>query len=121
VPRSVWERIGLPDARRFPHYFGDNAYTLRAARAGFPVLVLGAARAELTAFRAPPTLRAMVGAGRRWREDWQRVFVSPKSPYRLATLAAFQRLKYGPVIGTVVGLGRAAGWIGRLCWARLRG
>jgi hypothetical protein len=63
----------------------------------------------------------MVAPGRSWREDWPRIFVSPKSPYRLATLAAFQRLKYGPILGPAVALGRATGWIGRVWWARLRG
>ena len=121
LPRAVWMRIGRPDAVHFPHYYGDNAYTLLAARAGFPVLVLGDARAELTAFHAPPTLAAMGQPGAGWRESWQRIFVSPKSPYRLRTLFAFQRLKYGAVRGTVMAVGRAVCWIGQFLWSRVRG
>jgi GT2 family glycosyltransferase len=120
-PRAAWLRIGRPDAVHFPHYYGDNAYTLLAARAGFPGLVLGDARAELTAFQAPPTLAAMLKPVSGWRENWLRIFVSPKSPYRLRTLFAYQRLKYGAVRGTAMALGRAGGWIGRVLWSRLRG
>ena len=121
LPRAVWTRIGRPDARRLPHYYGDNAYTLLAARAGFSVSVLGDARAELTAFQAPPALRAMGEPAAGWRENWQRIFVSPKSPYRLRTLFAYQRLKYGAVLGPGLALARAASWIGQFLWARVRG
>jgi GT2 family glycosyltransferase len=121
LPRAVWTRIGLPDARRFPHYYGDNAYTLTAARAGFSVMVLGTARAELTAYHAPPTLRALGERARGWREQWSRIFVSPKSPYRLRTLFEFQRLKHGRVRGTVLAWLRSGGWIVQALWPGGRG
>lgn len=38
IPAAVFARIGLFDARRFPHYGADYDFTLRAGRAGFPVL-----------------------------------------------------------------------------------
>ena len=120
LPRAVWTRIGLPDAGRFPHYYGDNAYTLSAARAGFPVMVLGSARADLTAFHTPPTLRAIGERARGARERWARVFVSPKSPYRLRTLLAFQRLKYGWILGSIIAGVRGASWIARTVWAGIR-
>ena len=121
LPRAVWTRIGLPDPVRFPHYFGDNAYTLSAARAGFPVRVLGSLRADLTAFHAPPTLRAIAERARSWRDQRTRVFESPKSPYRLRTLYAYQRLKYGWIIGTAIAGMRSTGWLARMWWARIRG
>ena len=119
-PRAVWARIGLPDPVLFPHYYGDNAYTIVAARAGFPVVVLGSLRADLTSFHAPPSLRAMGERTRGWRARWSRIFVSPKSPYRLRTLLAFQRLKYGWIVGSVLAVGRGAGWIGRMVWSGIR-
>ena len=121
LPRAVWTQIGLPDPVRFPHYFGDNAYTMGAARAGFPVVLLGDVRADLTAYHPPPTLRAMGERVRGWRGQWTRVFVSPKSPYRLRTLLAFQRLKYGWVLGTITGGARGASWIARMAWLRMGG
>jgi GT2 family glycosyltransferase len=39
VPVEVFERIGLPDAERFPMAWGDLDFSLRARRAGIPVLV----------------------------------------------------------------------------------
>lgn len=38
IPAAVFARIGLFDARRFPHYAADYDFTLRAGKAGFPVL-----------------------------------------------------------------------------------
>ena len=39
VPASVFERIGLPDADRFPMAWGDADFTLRARGAGIPILL----------------------------------------------------------------------------------
>jgi GT2 family glycosyltransferase len=39
VPAGVFERIGLPDADRFPMAWGDADFTLRARSAGIPILV----------------------------------------------------------------------------------
>lgn len=39
VPAAVFERIGLPDAARFPMAWGDADFTLRARDAGIPVLL----------------------------------------------------------------------------------
>jgi GT2 family glycosyltransferase len=44
VPCAVLDRIGLPDAARFPMAWGDLDFSLRAKRAGIPVLVEPAAR-----------------------------------------------------------------------------
>lgn len=39
VPAGVFERIGLPDADRFPMAWGDADFALRARGAGVPILV----------------------------------------------------------------------------------
>ena len=39
VPAGVFERIGLPDADRFPMAWGDADFTLRARGAGIPILL----------------------------------------------------------------------------------
>jgi GT2 family glycosyltransferase len=44
VPIEVFDRIGLPDAARFPMAWGDLDFSLRARRAGIPVLVAPQAR-----------------------------------------------------------------------------
>ena len=44
VPVEVFDRIGLPDAARFPMAWGDLDFSLRAKEAGIPVLVEPSAR-----------------------------------------------------------------------------
>jgi GT2 family glycosyltransferase len=44
IPASAIQRIGLMDAERFPQYFGDADFCLRARRAGIPVLLCPEAR-----------------------------------------------------------------------------
>lgn len=46
VPATTIRTIGLPDAENLPHAGGDFDYTLRARRAGIPVLLVGGARAH---------------------------------------------------------------------------
>jgi GT2 family glycosyltransferase len=43
IPASVCVRIGLPDGRWIKHNFADVDFTLRAHRAGIPVLLVPAA------------------------------------------------------------------------------
>ena len=117
VPRAVCDRIGFPDSRDFPHYFGDNAYTLAASRAGFECIVLGNVRAELVAFKSPPGLSI---TGESWRTNFQREFVSFKSPRRLRTLFAYQRMKYGMIFGTLLAGIRTLGWLTRFAWKSLQ-
>jgi len=44
VPVEVFDRVGLPDAARFPMAWADLDFSLRAKRAGVPVVVAPAAR-----------------------------------------------------------------------------
>ena len=44
--RAAIEAIGLPDARAFPHAFGDTDYTLRLHASGHPVTLVGDATAK---------------------------------------------------------------------------
>ena len=44
VPSEVFREIGLPDEKRFPQAWGDVDFTLRARRAGRPLLVAPGAR-----------------------------------------------------------------------------
>lgn len=117
---GVASRLGPPDASNFPHYYGDNAYTLRASRAGCSVVLFGDATVELLdhheesgaldeRFRTEETLS----------ENWRRILLAANSPHRLRTLFAFQRLKYGVGAGSLLAAIRATGWITRLLFARI--
>ena len=45
MPAAI-ESAGLPDARAFPHAFGDTDYTLRLHASGYPVTLVGDATAK---------------------------------------------------------------------------
>ena len=111
VPRSVWEKLGPPDARRFPHYYGDTAFTLLAHAAGFQVAVVGDAEVELADYRPP--LRSpgrYRAAGGSWGGEFARTFFHRKSPFRLATQWHLLCLKYGALAGAALALLRFASW-----------
>jgi len=115
-------RIGPPDAERFPHYGGDTAYTLRASRAGCPVFQLGDAIVELIDHAGGARgLRAQVQPEKSLAENWRKIFAATASPYRLRTLFALLRLKYGPLTGSALAAARAAGWMAQLGWTVFRG
>jgi len=111
VPRAVWKKLGAPDAFHFPHYAGDTAYTWRATRLGVPVLLLGDVVVTLLDHRAPP---ASPGAARRpersWSDNYRAIFLSRKSPFRLATQWNLLRLKYGLVTGVALASLRTVVW-----------
>ena len=46
LSRAAIESAGLPDARAFPHAFGDTDYTLRVHDLGYPVTLVGDATAK---------------------------------------------------------------------------
>ena len=47
ISTSIVDQIGFPDADRFPHYFGDVMYVLRATQAKLKVCILGSAKVIL--------------------------------------------------------------------------
>lgn len=47
ISTAIVNKIGLPDADRFPHYFGDVMYVLKATQAKFKVCILGSAKVIL--------------------------------------------------------------------------
>lgn len=111
ISRRAWEKVGAPDARRFPHYYGDTAYTLQASRAGLRVLLLGDAVVQLRDY-TPPAATFPAGA------TWSQVFRDKKSRFRLPTQWHYLRLKYGAVRGSVLALGRTLAWQLRFLFGR---
>jgi GT2 family glycosyltransferase len=47
IPRSVFERVGMFDDARLPHYGGDHDFYLRCRRQGIPLYVAADATVEL--------------------------------------------------------------------------
>jgi GT2 family glycosyltransferase len=46
ISRKVVDRVGYPDGGRLPHVAGDTDYSLRASKAGLPVVVMPGALVE---------------------------------------------------------------------------
>lgn len=111
VGRAVWEELGGPDAVRFPHYYGETAYTLRARAAGMRVVQLGDSRVELVNFDPPARSPAQVRGTGAWRDEFARVFLHRKSRFRLATQWHLLRLKYGHGRGSVLAGVRLVSWM----------
>ncbi len=41
IPKSVFESIGFPNEKRFPHYSGDDTYILKATKKKFRACIVG--------------------------------------------------------------------------------
>lgn len=119
IPVTVFEKIGPPNAGKFPHYAGDSMYTLTATRAGFDACILGDAIATLvesgesrgdlfSVFKPELSLKASL----------RFLFWDKKSPFRLATQFSYHTTRYGNLLGTPLFLGRALMWLGQ--WAQLQ-
>ncbi len=90
VPMSVFDRIGPPDAERFPMAWGDLDFSLRAKKAGIPVLVAPAARL----FHEVGDYDARVAGAPRAREYAARL-LDPKHNLSLSAHAEIWR-RHGP-------------------------
>lgn len=121
IGAAVSAALGPVDAERFPHYYADTAYTVHAARAGFRIVLQGEATVELVRPGRPDhRIRDRIGDAGSLLQNAGRVFAAVNSPFRLRTLFAFQRLKHGPALGTLLAAGRTAGWTFELLNAHLR-
>jgi GT2 family glycosyltransferase len=115
MPASVFDRIGAPDVKRFPHYGGDSMYTLKATRAGFKACLLGDAIAIL----------AEVGDSRYNFQSYcnpklstlklmRSLFWDKKSLFRLPTQFFYHIARYGAILGTPLFLFKLTVWLKQL-------
>ncbi len=96
LSRTVLDRIGLPDAARFPHYCGDDMYTLKASRAGFPVYIVGDAPAQLRDMsEANHDFTSYVHCRFSQNLQARSLFFSKKSRYYLPAQFFYHLEKYG--------------------------
>ncbi len=119
IPTSVFRKIGPPDAKRFPQYAGDTAYTLRATRSGFKACVVGDIKVTLIG------LVNKISDFRRYFQPsispfktFYALFQSKKSPYRLTSVFFYQTERYGWLLGTSFFLTKLCLWLTK--WAVLQ-
>jgi len=100
MPAKVCEKIGFPDAEKFPHYWGDTVYTLQATHAGFRACLVGDIKAKLTGeVREQLDLRGYFLPGQNPVAALGRLFLAKRSPYYLKSLFHYMVERYGIVIG----------------------
>ena len=105
IPTSIVKQIGLPDTDRFPHYFGDVMYVLKASRAKFKVCILGSAKVllpgENNAIHSLPNYLLQMSSIKLSLLFWNK-----KSQYYLPAQFFYHIEKYNFVFGTLLFLGK---------------
>jgi GT2 family glycosyltransferase len=119
ISRSVIDRIGLPDATRFPHYCGDDMYTLKASRAGFSVRIVGDAQVQIREMQEAnhdfaSYVQFRFGQDLRGRS----LFFAKKSRYYLPAQFFYHLEKYGPIGIGLFSL-KVINWTLTYVWLRL--
>lgn len=110
---SVTQRLGLPEAQKFPQYAGDGIYTLQASRAGIGVYILGRAIALVS---GKPTNSLRDFYCQQTDKSWRQIFATPKSPYYLTMRYFYYTSKYGLVLGAIIWIMRVAFWQSLWLW-----
>jgi len=117
MPAAVFHKIGAPDVNRFPHYSGDDMYTLKATRAGFKAILLGDARANLIGQVHPKLdFRNYFSVNATPAKTFRSLFLDKKSPYRLPTQFFRYLERYGKFQGSALFLIKLVSWIGK--WSK---
>ncbi|NES87628.1 MAG: glycosyltransferase family 2 protein [Moorea sp. SIO2B7] len=84
IPRSVVDKIGLPDSDKFQHYGGDFEFVLRAKNAGFSV-VLSRKIQAITDYQMTDFIRYM--------PPWMQWKIQPNLSKRKEIIIGFTNLK----------------------------
>lgn len=119
MPATVFQKIGPPNAARFPHYNGDDMYILKATRSGFKAYLLGDASVTLVGAVHPRlNFQTHFRPGLTPIQIWQGLFWSKRSPYRLPTQFFRHLERYGALPGVLLFLVKLAAWLSQ--WAKLQ-
>lgn len=119
IPASVFRKIGPPDAKKFPHYSGDDMYIFKATRSGFKACLIGDIQVTLCgAVHEKLDFQNYFHPGLTPTTTFQALFWSKKSPYRLPTKFFYFTEKHGAFLGMLLFLTKLISWLGQ--WARLQ-
>jgi glycosyltransferase involved in cell wall biosynthesis len=112
IPSAVYEKIGVPDAKKFPHYSGDDIYTFQATKAGFKAYLMGDLRATLCGpVHAKLDFQDYFQPGLTPAVTFKSLFFNKKSPYLLSTRFFVFQERYGLLIGMIVFITKFSIWI----------
>jgi GT2 family glycosyltransferase len=119
-PIEVIKAVGVPNQNRFPHYYGDCSYTLRANRFGFAAYILGNVRVSHQASKS--TIQDIISNLKSEQsiiQVFKSIFLSKKSPYFLRSQFFYALEKYGIVQGTAIFLIKFNGWMLKFIQSKL--
>lgn len=115
IPRSVFSKIGPPNAKRFPQYSGDDTYTLKATRSGFKACILGDVKVSLVGMvRQTHSIKNYFKPGFSLTSTLQKLFWTKKSPYYIPTKFFYHTEKYGILLGCVLFAVKMMSWLAQL-------
>jgi GT2 family glycosyltransferase len=120
IPIEVVKAIGVPNQSRFPHYYGDCTYILKANRLGFPAYILGDVRVSHQVSKL--TIQDVVSrlkADHSIIQIFEAVFLNKKSPYFLKSQFFYGLEKYGFIQGLAIFLIKFNGWMLKIIKAKL--
>jgi GT2 family glycosyltransferase len=100
IPMGVIQSVGVPDQHRFPHYYGDCTYILRANRLGFSAYILGDVKvvhkgAQISIEDRVKQLNSQYSIS----EVFRKIFLDKKSPFWLKSYFFYYLEKYGLIQG----------------------
>jgi GT2 family glycosyltransferase len=99
VPLAVVDRIGFPDAVRFPHYHGDSSYILKARKAGFSAYLIGDIRVSHSG-KIKSSLKDFFDSEvTSLRKSFSTLFLARRSLFFAPAQFHYNVLKYGPLLG----------------------
>ncbi len=112
ISAAVVSKTGFPDAKKFPHYCGDDMYILKASRSGFKAYLVGDFQARLIG-----KVNEMGNFKRYFRPDlsvsqiFSYLFWNKKSPYRLPTKIFYFIDRYGYFVGMLLFFMKLSSWL----------
>lgn len=116
IPKAVIDKVGFPDAYRFPHYHGDSSYILRATRTGFRAYILGDATVSHSGV-IKARLEDFSELGKDTPlQSLKKVFLDQKSLYYLPTQFFYNIEKYGNFRGTGLFFLKLCHWLIKWGW-----
>jgi GT2 family glycosyltransferase len=113
IPAEACDRVGLPNAKRLPHYAADTIYTLLLHRNGFRIVILPDAKAFLLDRPRPESFREQVRQSNLPRRQLiETLLLKKKSRYYLPGQFWYHYYKYGLFLGPLLFACKALGWLG---------
>jgi GT2 family glycosyltransferase len=117
---EVVKSVGFPNAKKFPHYYGDSAYILKATRSGFPAYILGDVKVK------HPTARSNINDFVNcFRERYsliqilKLILLNKKSPYFALSQLFYNQEKYGFIVGSAIFMSKLHLWIIKILKSQL--